>query len=146
MLGEWSVPLMILQHFFHGHGGGAPLGFGKAQPSVQRERGRVLWLRTPDGQYAAVRQGIGRLCDPHRSVTHAGSDDLAHMPELRCGLRRLHPPVFSFKCRISGMCAAIRTLHIHAPAVFLLHHTGAAAERAVLQLDFLDRIHHPLPP
>ena len=33
---------MILQHFFHGHGGGTPPGFGKAQPSVQRERGRVI--------------------------------------------------------------------------------------------------------
>ena len=29
-------PLMILQRFFHGHGGGASPGFGKAQPSVQR--------------------------------------------------------------------------------------------------------------
>ena len=47
---------MILQHFFQGHGGGAPPGFGKAQPSVQRERGRVIRrnLHGTDGKAARL--------------------------------------------------------------------------------------------
>ena len=45
--------------FFHGHGGGAPPGFGKAQPSVQRERGRVIRrnLHGADGKAARLHGG-----------------------------------------------------------------------------------------
>ena len=72
---------------------------------------------------------------PFLSITGSGVNDLAHIPGTGCLTGGGFPLLFIVITQFCGVAAAIQALHIHAPAIFLLHQTGTTANRAVLQLN-----------
>ena len=104
-----------------------PAGFVKKPCSVSPPAGGTI-KETPQHSGAVC---LGMLSFQPRSVTDAGGDDLAHVPRAgeipRHGLALL----FVMEGKLHRVAAAVQTLHIQAPAVFLLNHTGAVAQGAV---------------
>ena len=78
---------------------------------------------------------------PVESVADAGVQNLADVPQVRDLLRGGQTFLGGLVACVRGLRAAVDTGDINAPALLILHRTGAAAVGAVLQFDLVNRVH-----
>ena len=67
--------------------------------------------------------------------------NLADVPQVRDLLRGGQTFLGGLVACVRGLRAAVDTGDINAPALLILHRTGAAAVGAVLQFDLINRVH-----